>query len=653
MSRRREEQENQEDGLATALVTVTGDRAHLTPGDDATPDVQLGRLSESDSRYESRSVLGRGGMGEVSLCLDRRLGRAVALKSLQLDGPNAARRFRREYAIQGQLEHPSIVPVYDAGTADDGSQFFTMKRVRGRTLREILRARAENDAETVDAFPLRRLLALFVQATQAVAYAHSRGVVHRDIKPENIMVGAFGEVYVLDWGVAKLLREDASEELAGLDEYRIPEVAPDLTGAGLVLGTPGYIPPEMVMRGASANPAADVFALGAILFELLVGQPLFRGNAESRLNALRNAYDPHPSQRDETKEIADELDAICARALAPDPAMRFEDARGLANAIEAFLNFEQNNTLRRAMSRDLSAVAAKLADEALREPPAAETKREMRPGDSLHTAREDALKIRSAALRHAGSALALDHENEAASTVIFELLSHEPKQIPASVERVIEKEDSARARGLARNGARTFVGLYAFLPFVFWLGVKDFALLGVIYGLITVVIIAGFYLARMEVQTIGRLTGITVLTTLVGCCTTLLFGPFMIVPGFVATNTLACALQLRRNRGVTVAIGVAGLLLTAGIEVSGIFSTMQVLKDSIVITSPLVHLSPIPLYAILIGSSLAMLLMPTQTAMQFGSTLLAAETSLHMRRWQLEQLSLGSSASSSLRAPSH
>jgi serine/threonine-protein kinase len=165
-------------------------------------------LGASDPRrYELRDRLGEGGMGTVDLCRDRVIGRDVALKRLHVQGSGAApsaatARFLREARVQGQLEHPAIVPVHDLGVTPDGRPYFTMKRVRGDTLDELLARLAAGDPDTARRFGQRRLLAAFSTVCLAVDFAHSRGVLHRDLKPANVMLGEFGEVNVLDWGLA-------------------------------------------------------------------------------------------------------------------------------------------------------------------------------------------------------------------------------------------------------------------------------------------------------------------------------------------------------------------------------------------------------------------------------------------------------------------
>ncbi|OGQ21216.1 MAG: hypothetical protein A2138_08000 [Deltaproteobacteria bacterium RBG_16_71_12] len=234
------------------------------------PAVDPAGASDVDEvRYQLGTLLGRGGMGEVRLCHDRRIGRDVAVKLMLSRATDTAvrARFLREARVQGQLEHPAIVPVHDLEVFPDGSAYFAIKRVRGRTLADILGALRRGDDETARAFPQRKLLAAFNAVCLAVDFAHEKRVMHRDIKPANIMLGDFGEVYLLDWGLAKLLEHD-DEEPAGA--VVAPAGAADATIAGSMLGTPGYMAPEQIDASiAPIGPATDVYALGAVLFEIL------------------------------------------------------------------------------------------------------------------------------------------------------------------------------------------------------------------------------------------------------------------------------------------------------------------------------------------------------------------------------------------------
>jgi serine/threonine protein kinase len=202
-------------------------------------------------RYDLGEQIGRGGMGVVFRATDRELEREVAVKVLHAHAPGAAARLLQEARILGQLEHPGILPVHDVATLPDGRVFYVMKLVRGERL----------DQHLASERALPDVLGIFDRLCDAVAFAHAHGVIHRDLKPENIMIGAFGEVLVLDWGVAKV---------RGL-------VVPE---HGSVVGTPGYMAPEQEAGRADVDERADVYALGGLLAFLLCGKPTLEGRAD-------------------------------------------------------------------------------------------------------------------------------------------------------------------------------------------------------------------------------------------------------------------------------------------------------------------------------------------------------------------------------------
>ncbi|HMB55017.1 MAG TPA: serine/threonine-protein kinase [Thermoanaerobaculia bacterium] len=308
-------------------------------------DAAVGRLREATeapvlvgNRYEVGERLGRGGMGVVYRAHDRQLGRDVALKVLPLaaDGDRgAAERLRREARILARLEHPGIVPVHDLGLLADGGVYYAMKRVDGRRLDEVVEGPA---AEGELAGRLRLLLSV----CEAVAFAHEQGVVHRDLKPENVMVGPFGEVLVMDWGVAKLLAEagvskplpesadpsvrsedetpGTSRKAVATGENEVPGTSSEAAGtsAGTVLGTPGYMAPEQARGEVERHDRrADVHALGALLHFLVTGAAPGAAGANGPL--------PVP------------LAAVVAKATAEDPEARYDGAGGIASEVSRYL----------------------------------------------------------------------------------------------------------------------------------------------------------------------------------------------------------------------------------------------------------------------------------------------------------------------------
>lgn len=288
-----------------------------------------------DARYVMGEELGRGGIGRVVLAHDQRLGRDVALKELLASAGSGSgvtvaslARFLREARVTARLEHPGIVPVHELGRRADGSLFYTMKRVRGRSLAQILRA-ARTPAERL------ATLSAFRSVCDAVAYAHSRGVVHRDLKPDNVMVGAFGETVVLDWGIAKVR---GAPDVAGDAPAPQPDADVGQTVEGAAMGTPSYMAPEQA-RGAHAevDERSDVWGLGAILFEILVGAPPFTGTSVMAVLA-KVLTDAPPRVAVHAPQAPPELAAIADRALQRDPAARYRSAAELSADVAAFLD---------------------------------------------------------------------------------------------------------------------------------------------------------------------------------------------------------------------------------------------------------------------------------------------------------------------------
>lgn len=277
-------------------------------------------------RYVTIAELGRGGMGTVVSAIDLRLGRQVALKQVTQvvrERPGMEQRLAREALITAALDHPGIVPVFDAGRNQDGSIYYTMRLVRGRALTDAIR-----DAQTQSGRLV--LLRHFLAACEAIAYAHSMGVIHRDIKPDNILVGEFGETQVADWGLARKLSESDSAM------PQAPATQPQATAAGSVLGTPTYMSPEQATGGV-VDTRSDVFALGVVLHEIITGvAPLHGRSAEEALAALRSGrnLDLIAGQGDAPVELV----AIAEKAMRVAPAERYPDARALALDVERYLN---------------------------------------------------------------------------------------------------------------------------------------------------------------------------------------------------------------------------------------------------------------------------------------------------------------------------
>ncbi len=281
-----------------------------------------------DARYRLGEELGRGGMGRVVEAFDTHLQRTVALKEVLPSAGNIERRFQREVRITARLEHAAIVPLYDSGRLADGRPFYVMRRVSGKPLDEVI-ARAKTIEERLG------LLPNVLSAIDAVAHAHTRGVVHRDIKPQNILVGELGETVVIDWGLAKVIG-DSDEPTHDSLEPRLPTAADSLqTQVGSVFGTPGFMAPEQA-RGDDLGPQADVYALGATLYQMVVGKPPFGGKSATDVITSTLRHKMVPVARAAPGAPA-ELVTIIEKALAFDAAQRYRDAGELGEDVRRFL----------------------------------------------------------------------------------------------------------------------------------------------------------------------------------------------------------------------------------------------------------------------------------------------------------------------------
>jgi PAS domain S-box-containing protein len=333
------------DDIKHSLVALGDDdiRRSLAPPSEraaaADPAATVDHVLCPHERYARLRLHATGGIGRVWLARDVDLGRDVALKELR---PEQARhatlgaRFLQEARITGQLEHPGIIPVYELVHGQGDQQpFYTMRFVKGRTLSEAARAfhqrRTMGQAETLD---LPTLLNAFVTACNTLAYAHSRGVLHRDLKGQNVLLGDFGEVIVLDWGLAKLLGRPEGEAAAPSTVLEVVGIDSGYTVHGEALGTPAYMAPEQAAgRLDLIDRRTDVYGLGAILYEILTGAPPFAGDSIKRI--LRKVCDESPAPpRSFWPEVPPVLEAVCLRALAKEPANRYASATELAHELQ-------------------------------------------------------------------------------------------------------------------------------------------------------------------------------------------------------------------------------------------------------------------------------------------------------------------------------
>jgi serine/threonine protein kinase/tetratricopeptide (TPR) repeat protein len=289
-------------------------------------------------------MIGKGGFGAVYRATDDRLGRVVAAKVL-LDHSTGRERFLAEAMITGNLQHPHIIPVHSLAVDERGRDYFTMPVVQGRGLDDVIRGLIARDPATIAEYSLPRLISILVAVGDAVSYAHARGVVHRDLKPQNIMLGKFGEVFVLDWGIAKLMGRPSTEARKVIDhagEHRpIQAIGVDTvpTLSGTIIGTPGYMSPEQA-RGETDTVGfpADVYALGVVLFQLLsLGLPVDMTTAQTALLDTVEGRIRDVRAVAKHRQVPRALAAIASRAVALQASQRYPDAASLVSDLRAWL----------------------------------------------------------------------------------------------------------------------------------------------------------------------------------------------------------------------------------------------------------------------------------------------------------------------------
>jgi serine/threonine protein kinase len=497
------------------------------------PDVSTLAAGEPvDARYVWRDRLGEGGMGEIRLYHDERLGRDVAMKVMRADHVGRAdldARFLREARVQGRIEHPSVVPVYDLGMAG-GTPFFTMKRVHGPTLAQILaelRAGArprEGEGQVAERYSRHKLLAAFASVCLTVDFAHAHGVVHRDLKPDNIMLGSYGELYVLDWGIAKIVDSVDLASSPALDRTG------SQTKAGAFFGTLGYMAPEQLDPSFGRTDArSDVYALGAILFEILTLEPLHPlERADKMVASTLMATPRRPSARAPSRGVPPELDDICARATAREPSQRFASARDLHSALERF----------REKDRDLDQRRAGAQEHAARAIAAAKT---------AETELDPEAPARTLALREASRALAFDPSHMGAALALRALLASPPRVLPPEVVAELGVDTQRLFARVARGGALLQLSWLCYLPFAMLMGIRDVTAYVVVSLLFLASAADGLRRSRRPPAD-GRLPLPSALLVAVSVASlSLVMSPFVLVPS-AAVAFAVVLIVVRRSR---------------------------------------------------------------------------------------------------------
>ena len=304
------------------------------------------RLAETDQKfalhwksgslkYTNFKPMTEGGTAKLYSCFDENLRRTVVYKTLHdhlRDDEIETQRFLREARVTANIPHTGTVPVYELGRDRTGSLFFTMKRVSGRDLRDVIESLKGGDEHTARVFTLDAQIDILLQVCQTVAYAHQHGVIHRDLKPANILAGEFGATYVIDWGLAKVWGEP---ELAG--EGMGHDEDPALTPVGRRYGTPLYMAPELARGDAHIDGRVDVFSLGIVLYEILTHQPLLCGETVSEVTKkLLNEPFPKPSEAAPDRDIPAALEGICCKALEKETKNRFHDVNEMIEELQNY-----------------------------------------------------------------------------------------------------------------------------------------------------------------------------------------------------------------------------------------------------------------------------------------------------------------------------
>jgi serine/threonine-protein kinase len=561
-----------------------------------------------NGRYRLIRRIGKGGMGEVLAARDEQVGREVAIKRMRAASPSerAIQRFLREASIQGRLEHPSIVPVHEIGRDHDGTPFFVMKKLTGTTLGKIA-----GDPDHSAGFPLQRTLRAFAEVCLAVELAHVRGIIHRDLKPDNILLGDFGEVYILDWGVAKIVGETDDGEFADVGSGS----GEHATAVGTTIGTPGYMSPEQACGQADIDGRTDIYALGCVLFELLSGQSLHPHGLAGMRSAITGC-DARPSVRAPDREIPPELDALCVAATAVEREDRIQSARELGDRVQRYLDGDRDLAQRRQLARDHFARAYAAFDHG--------------DGDG----------DRRTAMREAAAALALDPALDGAAALVGRLMLDPPRTMPLEVDEAIAADDVLTVKANARAGLWGLVAGMGFTPLLWWVAPPGS---GYIVAFTAVLL---FSIAIYLMGYHGRVPrpGLVIVgNALIIALIARMFSPILVAPALAVVLSLAIVLTPRFSvLGSAPVVGVlyiSATLLPLFLERIGVVGqTMSIDRTGILLSGPAVAGMEAPVLTVSVIYVCSLIIGACWMAHAMRERSRAAHRHLHMQAWQLRQL---------------
>jgi predicted Ser/Thr protein kinase len=589
-----------------------------SPGLSSSSSVDEGRFVPGTilaGRYRIAGLLGRGGMGEVYRATDLTLGQAVALKFLPEATARDERmlaRFYNEVRIARQVAHPNVCRVYDIGQVE-GLHYISMEYVDGEDLGSLLRR--------IGRLPVDKALETARKLCAGLAAAHEKGVLHRDLKPANVMLGDFGEVYVLDWGLAKVV---------GTPEPRLPSGPPAIASGsdpgaktvhGATMGTPGYMAPEQV-RGETVDARADVYALGAILFELLALEPLHpHGSAEAAKESTLAGIDARPSRRAPERDLPPELDEICARATERDADARTRSVREVVDAVERYLDGDRDLLRRRALAREHVMSAGKYTDRAL-------------------AGGKEATQARSLALREIGRAVALDPTDSQAVTTLMRLMTETPAEMPPEARAAMQAETRGGIRAAARTASVAYLLWFAHLPLMLWMGIRSWPAYLVASAAWLVAAATAYASSRKPPRDGSRPFGMTLAGVVAVATSATLCGPYVIIPTIAAIGSMLMHMSpYPRGRIMVMALNCLAIAAPAALQALGVLPASYVFAhDSIVIMPLMLGFPPVPTQVFLLVNSLALIVAASVMLARVRNVLTGIEERMYVHTWQLRQL---------------